>query len=427
MNFYWCFVKDYSKIARSLTELLKGSVDRKKQKSLQWGEVKVQVFKRLHTSFISAPMLIHFNPEFHLRIKTDALGYALAGILSQLVSEGTWHPVTFWSRKMIPAEQQYKTHDQELLAIVMAFKQWRHYLEGSTHSVEVLTDYNNLHRFMNVKSLNGRQARWAVKFAAYNFVILHCSEKSNPADASSRQPDYQEEEQVINHLLPSLQQKLAQAEELKAHEQPVIAQLGSLLCSLREKSNISQTRPENLGIQSSEMPDSCMCSCGAVVAWGQVSLPLPQLGVIEQAAQENFYNDLISRSMMSMIRALQACNEFCTWQKQRISPSGQRARKVQKTWHVNDNGLLQYSNALFVPDDIVTRAELLWHYHDDFMTGHFGVKKTHDLLERKFFWQSMWKNIQKYVGFCNICQRIKASHHCLYGSLASLPVPDGPW
>ena len=60
---------------------------------------------------MSAPMLIHFNPELCLRIETDTLRYALAGILSQLVSEGTWHLVAFWSRKMISAEQWYETHD----------------------------------------------------------------------------------------------------------------------------------------------------------------------------------------------------------------------------------------------------------------------------------------------------------------------------
>ena len=189
----------------------------------------------------------------------------------------------------------------------------------------------------------------------------------------------------MNHLLPSLQQKLAQTEDLKIHEQPIIAQLESLLCNLREKSNISQIKPENLGIQSSEMPDPCMCSCSAVVAQGQMFLPLPQLGVIEQVAQENSYNDLASRSMVSMIRALQACNEFCTQQKQRINLSGQRARKVQKTWHVDDNELLQYNNALFVSDNIAIRAELLQYYYDDFMTKHFEVKKTYDLLKRKFF------------------------------------------
>ena len=85
---------------------------------------------------------------------------------------------------------------------------------------------------MNIKSLNERQVRWAMKLAAYNFVIFHHSGKSNSADALSRQPDYQEKEQVINHLLPSLQQKLAQVADLKTHEQSVIIQLKSLLCSL---------------------------------------------------------------------------------------------------------------------------------------------------------------------------------------------------
>ena len=54
----------------------------------------------------------------------DALGYAIGGILSQLTSDdlGQWHPVTFFSRKMIPTKTRYKTHNGKLLAIVEAFK-----------------------------------------------------------------------------------------------------------------------------------------------------------------------------------------------------------------------------------------------------------------------------------------------------------------
>ena len=62
---------------------------------------------------------------------------------------------------MIPAETQYKTYNTELLAIIEAFKTWRYYLEGCKHEVLVLTNYNNLRRFMDTKSLSSRQARWA--------------------------------------------------------------------------------------------------------------------------------------------------------------------------------------------------------------------------------------------------------------------------
>ena len=70
---------------------------------------------------------------------------------------------------MIPAETQYETHDGELLAIVKAFKTWRHYLEGCKHEVLVFIDYNNLCRFMDTKSLSSRQVRWVQELSQYHF------------------------------------------------------------------------------------------------------------------------------------------------------------------------------------------------------------------------------------------------------------------
>ncbi len=57
---------------------------------------------------------------------------------------------------MILVETRYETHDGELLAILEVFKTWRHYLEGCKHEVLVLTDYNNLQRFMDTKSLSSK-------------------------------------------------------------------------------------------------------------------------------------------------------------------------------------------------------------------------------------------------------------------------------
>ena len=115
---------------------------------------------------------------------------------------------------MIPAKTRYETHDHELLAIVAAFKQWQYYLEGSTHTIEVLTDHNNLVVFQNVKSLNGRQARWAIALSEYDFTIAYQPGKRNPAHAPSRRPDYTPSMDEVNkqagQLLPTLQRKLAQ-------------------------------------------------------------------------------------------------------------------------------------------------------------------------------------------------------------------------
>ena len=91
-------------------------------------------FNRLRLAFTKAPILRHFDPECHIWIETDASGYAIGGVLSQLASGtspdgiftktdlGQWHPVVFFSKKMIPAETRYEIHDGELLAIIKAFK-----------------------------------------------------------------------------------------------------------------------------------------------------------------------------------------------------------------------------------------------------------------------------------------------------------------
>ena len=88
---------------------------------------------------------------------------------------------------MIPVETQYETHNAELLAIVEAFKTWRHYLEGCKYKVLILTNDHNLRRFMNIKSLSSRQVRWAQELLRYHFQIDYCQGKANgAANALSR-------------------------------------------------------------------------------------------------------------------------------------------------------------------------------------------------------------------------------------------------
>ena len=91
----------------------------------------------------------------------------------------------------MPAEQNYDIHDKELLAIVDAFKHWRHYLQGARHEVSVITDHKNLTAFTTTKALNRRQVRWAEELASYNFKITYRKGTENQvADALSRRPDH---------------------------------------------------------------------------------------------------------------------------------------------------------------------------------------------------------------------------------------------
>ena len=192
------------------------------------------IFTKLRQAFLKAPILHHFDPERHIRIETDASGYTIGGVLSQLTSDdsGRWHPVAFFSRKMIPAETRYETHDGELLAIVEAFKTWRHYLEGSQHEVLVLTDHNNLRRFMDMKSLSSRQVRWAQELSRYHFQIDYCQGKANrAANALSQYPQRSAEEE-----------ETLQTEKVKIlhHLQSMLAKVPGFLINLSHLSSLHQ-------------------------------------------------------------------------------------------------------------------------------------------------------------------------------------------
>ena len=83
-----------------------------------------KAFNYLCHAFTQASILSYFDFEQHIRIETNALGYAISGVLCQLIlgNLGQWHLVAYYSRKMILAKTRYKTHNNEILAIVQAFK-----------------------------------------------------------------------------------------------------------------------------------------------------------------------------------------------------------------------------------------------------------------------------------------------------------------
>ena len=81
-------------------------------------------FTKLRQAFLKALILYHFNLKRHIWIETDVSGYTISKILSQLTLNdlGQWHLMIFFFWKIIPTKIRYKTHNDELLAIVEAFK-----------------------------------------------------------------------------------------------------------------------------------------------------------------------------------------------------------------------------------------------------------------------------------------------------------------
>jgi hypothetical protein len=184
-NFYRRFIEGFSRICRPLTELTKVNVP------FEWTAQCEEAFNLLKLKFIEAPILVHFYPDRPTIVETDASDFALGAILSQEVPEGQLHPVAFHSRKFKPAEINYDIHDKEMLAIVVAFKEWEHMLKSTDTEITVFTDHKNLEYFASTKVLTRRQARWAEHLAEFNFkVVYRPGNKNAKADMLSRRWDY---------------------------------------------------------------------------------------------------------------------------------------------------------------------------------------------------------------------------------------------
>ena len=97
----------------------------------------------------------------------------------------------FLSKSLSPVERNYEIHDKEMLAIIRALEEWRHFLEGAEHQVEVWTDHKNLEYFMSAKKLNQRQTRWSLQLARSNFFLHHQPGKTmGKSDALSQRSDH---------------------------------------------------------------------------------------------------------------------------------------------------------------------------------------------------------------------------------------------
>jgi len=97
----------------------------------------------------------------------------------------------FYSKSLSSIERNYEIHDKEMLAIIHALEEWRHFLEGMTHPVEIWTDHKNLEYFMTVKKLNRYQAHWSLYLARFDFLLHYCPRRTmGKPDALSRRADH---------------------------------------------------------------------------------------------------------------------------------------------------------------------------------------------------------------------------------------------
>jgi len=186
VNFYRRFIRDFSARARPLFDLTRS------EQVWTWSRKEQAAFEDLKTAVTTAPVLVSPQESDPFQIEADSSDFATGAVLSQQsTTDGKWHPIAFYSKSLSSMERNYEIHDKEMLAIIHALEEWRHFLEEATHPVEIWTDHKNLKYFMTAKKLNRRQARWFLHLARFDFLLYYrpgCT--MGKPDALSRRADH---------------------------------------------------------------------------------------------------------------------------------------------------------------------------------------------------------------------------------------------
>ncbi len=173
VNFYRCFIKNFSKLVKSFTQLTR------KNTSFVWNEICVQVFDNLKKQVSLISVLRHFDLKRQTILKTDASNYVKDEILSQYNDKKVLHSMIFYSKSMILTEINYHIYDKKLLVIIRCFEHWRLKLKCIELLIQMFIDHQTLKIFMKNKQLSRWQVNYLNILSKFNFQIIFRSGKMN--------------------------------------------------------------------------------------------------------------------------------------------------------------------------------------------------------------------------------------------------------
>jgi hypothetical protein len=344
-NYYRRFIRHYSNVTKPLNELLR------KDTNFEWTEERDKVFNDLKKRFISQPILIIPDQTKPFFVESDASKYATGAVLMQKDSNGDLHPCSFISQTFSPAERNYQIYDRELLGIIRAIQEWRHYLLGSTHQTTVFTDHQNLQYYRSAQKLNRRQARWSLILSEYDIKLIHQpGTKMIQSDALSRRPDHIPEGDDDNEDIIML--------------------------------------PDALFVKSINTDPDTFPILETLINLVDTAL-MYHLNDDERDDWDQDLADLFNR----LVDGSATDNEYADFSFETDASS--------KPKH------LFYQKRLYIPNKDGLRRNIVQKHHDAPTAGHPGQLGTYHAISRYYWWPGLRSFVNAYVQGCAECQKFK--------------------
>ncbi|RFU25015.1 hypothetical protein B7463_g11321, partial [Scytalidium lignicola] len=356
-GFYRQFIKGYSKVATPLTDTLKKGHPSTFQLTL----LQREAFTKMHVLFTTAPLLRHYNPKLPTRLETNASDFAVGMIMTQF------------------------TPDAELLAIVEAFRTWRHYLS---------------------------QAHWLQELSRYDFKIEYRPGSQNLADGLSRRPDLRDTTGAVaacQELLPSFLSRFSQTPNVGSEEPASLLGQG-LVDQSKEVDSLTTelVLPDGQDLAGrSQEPNS---SAATELEGAQSIMSFQDNATVKATSRKSYVLSAQARraeaatapedllpSFADVIRKAQQKDAFVVneeW-KQRHSKRSIARVSRRNLWALGDDELLRYRGHVYIPDNHPLKIELLDAFHNAPTSGHLGITKVLKRLANCYHWNSLRKDVKK--------------------------------
>ena len=199
-SYYRRFIRNFAEKAHALTNLMRKNV------TWQWGADEQSAIDCIRECLTTKPILRYPDFAREFIIHTDAPGYGIGAVLSQVqiisfTPTGNQNKeenkqnnkserefaIAYTSKHLNDVQAKWSKTKKEAYAIVHAVKTFYHYLYGTEFTI--VTDHRPLEYLMSKKEPTGRLARWALFLQPFNLGIKYRPGKSKQnADCLSRAP-----------------------------------------------------------------------------------------------------------------------------------------------------------------------------------------------------------------------------------------------